>query len=36
MTAEPGVKQGDEDQHDSGQQSKSTASNQLTADRQLG
>ena len=46
MTAEPAVKQGDEDQHDyrhqgygqhdSGQQGESTASNQLTADRRLG
>ena len=41
MTAEPAVKQGDEDrhdsgQHDSGQQSETTASNQLTADRRLG
>ena len=45
MTAEPAVKQGDEDQHDyrqqgygqhdSGQQGESTASNQLTADRRL-
>ena len=41
MVAEPDVKQGDEDQHNSGQQrygqqGESAASNQLTADRQLG
>ena len=45
MTAEPAVKQGDEDQHDYdqqrhgqqryGQQGESAASNQLTADRRL-